>query len=421
MPRSGRPRSTTVGTLALLMAALAALLVALAGGTASADRPADPRFAPPKNYDNPGRGHPQNLVKGDFDEDGVVDMVMSVADAPDNAVSLFRGRRNGTFAEPPRQFDAASDAAYAVKSDFNGDGHLDLAVSDFGAAPDAPGSVAVLFGTGEGTFEGRQSFPSGGQQPSGLATPDVDGDGDEDLAVANSLSEDPDTLLAGNVTVLLNNGDGAFEAGQSIEPPAPPSSRVAPVFLTASDLDGDGDPDLVATVAIATQAGDAGNGLVLENEEGRYVRGQSVAVGADPQQIVVGLFDGDRKPDFAIAGGESNKVYVGLGNGDGTFGKARALPSGGVGPTSLRARDLNKDGKTDLAVTNIGEGPGGGGNVGVLTGRGDGTFKKPETFRAGNGPAGLAVGRFYRDGRPDLAVANAFSKNLSVLKNTTPR
>ena len=405
-----------------MLAALAALLVALAGGTATADRVPDPRFAAPKSYDNPGRGQPQNVVKGDFDEDGVADLAMSVADAPNNAVSLFIGKRNGTFAEPPRRFDAAEDATRVVRSDFDGDGHLDLAVSDFGAGGDAPGSVAVLLGTGEGTFEGRQSFPSGGEQPSGLATPDVDGDGDKDLAVANGLSGDPSDL-AGNVTVLLNNGEGDFEPGQTIEPPLPPSSRVAPVFLAAGDLDGDGDPDLAATVSISTQAGaEAGEVLVLKNEGGRYARGQSVAVGANPQGIVFGLLDGDRTPDFATANAdESNDVSVALGNGDGTFGRAREFPSGGVGPTSLLARDLNKDGERDLAVSNIGNGPGGGGNIGVLAGRGDGTFKKPETFRAGNGPAGLTAGRFYRDGKPDLAVANAFSNKFSVLKNTTPR
>ncbi|MBA2389407.1 MAG: VCBS repeat-containing protein [Geodermatophilaceae bacterium] len=403
---------------ALLMA-MVALLAVLLGETALADRAPDPRFAPPKNYDNPGRGTPQNLVKGDFDEDGVVDLVMAVADSA-NDVSLFEGKRDGTFVQPPKQFDVARYAAYAVKSDFNGDGHLDLAVSDIGKSQTAPGAVVVLLGKGDGTFEKARSFPSGGKQPTGLAVSDVDGDGDKDLAVANSVSGDPNSA-AGNVTVLLNNGEGAFEAGQSVEPPTPPSSRVGPVFLAAGDLDGDGDPDILATAFVATQAGETGNVLVLENGEGRYARGQSVAVGADPQQIVVGLFDGDRRPDFATAGGESNNVSVGLGNGDATFGKTRGFPSGGVGPTSLLARDLNKDGKKDLATTNIGEGPGGGGNVGVLTSRGDGTFKKSKTFRAGNGPAGLTAGRFYRDGRPDLAVANAFSNKLSVLKNTTPR
>jgi FG-GAP-like repeat len=401
-------RFMVLGTVALLMTAL---LVALVGGTGSAGQAAEPRFAPPKNYDNPGRGTPQNLVKGDFDEDGVVDLVMAVADSP-NDVSLFEGKRDGTFVQPPKQFDVARSAVFVIKSDLNGDSHLDLAVSDIGNSPTAPGAVVVLLGKGDGTFEKARSFPSGGKQPTGLAAPDVDGDGDKDLAVANAIPGVGNGAFR-NVTILKNNGEGVFKTGQSVATGRGPTG--GPLYLAKGDFDQDGDPDLVATVPGSDAV------AFLENKSGRYELAQSVKVGQDPQLIIAGYLNGDRKLDFANTNAESNDVSVRLGKGDGTFRKTGEFPSGGVGPTSLRAPDLNNDGKKDPAVTNIGEGPGGGGNVGVLPGRGDGTFRRPVTFHAGDGPAGIVGGNFDGDGRVDLAVANAFSNNLSVLINTTPR
>lgn len=406
--------------------ALAALLVIVVGGTASAGQVADPRFAPPKNYDNPGKGSPTEIVRGDFDEDAVADLVLGV-NSSQRHLSLFRGNRDGTFDQPRRRFGLVRRPLMVLlRSDLNGDGHLDLAFSA-GESLSSAGSVVVLTGRGDGTFKKPKTFPSGGNAPIGLVAVDVDGDGDKDLAVANTVSgasNDRDGNVTvpqdGNVTVLRNNGRGAFKPGQTIEPPSPPSSRVSPVFLAARDLDGDGDPDLAATAVISTQAGDTGKVLVLKNEKGRYVQGQSVAVGAEPQEIIISRLNGDRKPDLATANAFSNNVSVCLGRGDGTFRNAEEFSSGGPGSSSLTAADFNGDGKKDLAVANPGPPPPSP-NVGVLTGKGDGTFKKPETFEAGKRPAGIVKGWFDRDRRPDLAVANGLSKNLSVLINTTPR
>ncbi len=75
-----------------------------------------------------------------------------------------------------------------------------------------------------------------------------------------------------------------------------------------------------------------------------------------------------------------------------------------------------RDGKLDFATANADTS-----NVSVRLGRGDGTFKKPGTFKAGNGPPGVTEGRFDRGRRPDLALSNQFSKNLSALLNKTRR
>jgi FG-GAP-like repeat len=72
--------------------------------------------------------------------------------------------------------------------------------------------------------------------------------------------------------------------------------------------------------------------------------------------------------------------------------------------------DFNNDGKLDLAVANELSN-----NVGVLLGKGDGTFQNQVTFGAGSFPEGTTVGDFNNDGKLDLAVANNNSNNVGVL------
>ena len=76
-------------------------------------------------------------------------------------------------------------------------------------------------------------------------------------------------------------------------------------------------------------------------------------VGAYPYSVAIGDFNGDGRPDLAVANVDSNTVSVLLGNGDGTF---QAAVNYGVGtkPFSVVVGDFNGDGKPDLAVTNAG-------------------------------------------------------------------
>src|SRR5437899_3381868 len=67
--------------------------------------------------------------------------------------------------------------------DVNGDGRLDLAVTN-ASSYDVPGTVSVLLGNGDGTFQSALSFAAGGDAGS-VAVGDINGDGRHDLAVAN--------------------------------------------------------------------------------------------------------------------------------------------------------------------------------------------------------------------------------------------
>lgn len=87
----------------------------------------------------------------------------------------------------------------------------------------------------------------------------------------------------------------------------------------------------------------------------------------------------------------------------------------GYGPTSVVVGDFNGDGKPDLAVADNGSGC-----VSILLGNGDGTFRRQVNYTTAGDPQSVAVGDFNADGKPDLVLANHNTNSVSVLINTTP-
>jgi len=145
------------------------------------------------------------------------------------------------------------------------------------------------------------------------------------------------------------------------------------------------------------------------------------AAGSRPYSVAVGDFNADGRPDLAVAnsfngvGGNNVSILLGNGGGGGTFLPAVNYAAG-TGPRSVAVGDFNADGRPDLAVANIDSN-----NISILLGNGggSGTFQAAVNYGAGSAPQSVAVGDFNADGRPDLAVANLFGNNVSVLLNTT--
>jgi FG-GAP-like repeat len=145
-----------------------------------------------------------------------------------------------------------------------------------------------------------------------------------------------------------------------------------------------------------------------------FTRAPSIAVDADAQPVAAatGDFDSDGRQDLAIADTYGNRVYLRLGNGDGSFS------DGGVIVNLERARsiavgDFNADGTEDLAVAaNLG--PTKTDDVAVLLGIGNGGFTQYTTFDLGEGPTSLAVGDFNGDAKVDIAGAGYASVNVKL-------
>jgi hypothetical protein len=143
--------------------------------------------------------------------------------------------------------------------------------------------------------------------------------------------------------------------------------------------------------------------LCLEALEDRALLSFSPAVsypvGANPQAVVTGDFNGDGRLDLAVANSTSNTVSLLLVNANGTFLAARNFATG-VGPTSVAVGDFNKDGKLDLATGNASD-------VSILLGNGTGTLGAPKNTSLGMQEHSVAVGDFNGDGKLDLGVASS--------------
>src|SRR5262249_12653842 len=88
---------------------------------------------------------------------------------------------------------------------------------------------SVLLGNGDGSFQSAANFPTG-KDPFSVAVADLNGDGKQDLAIANSVSN--------SVSVLLGNGNGSFQDAANFPTGTPPRS------VAAAHLNGRGKPAL---------------------------------------------------------------------------------------------------------------------------------------------------------------------------------
>jgi hypothetical protein len=342
-----------------------------------------PGFLAPLAFD--AGGDPRSVAMGDFNGDGIPDLAVANYGG---TVSVLLGQGDGTFQKAVNYAAGAGPFSVAV-GDFNGDGIFDLAVANIYS-----NNLSVLLGKGDGTFLPAVNYPAG-TQPDSVAVGDFNGDGIPDLAIANRGTYP--NYTDGSVSILLGKGDGTFLTAQSY------AAGISPWSVAVGDFNGDGIKDL----AVANNAYYGTVSVLLGKGDGTFLAAVNYSAGASPSSVAVGDFNGDGKPDLAVANSGSNNVSVLRGQGDGTFLPAQTFPAG-ASPRSLAVGDFNGDGIPDLAVAN-------GSGVSVLLGQGDGTFLPAQSYAAGSEPSAVAVGDFNGDGKQDLAVANAYSNNVSVL------
>jgi hypothetical protein len=252
-----------------------------------------------------------SVAAGDFNGDGKPDLVVTAPGAWQ--VTVLLGNGDGTFmALAPIPISVASgQPQVAAIGDFNGDGVLDVATTDFpytpgdpGSGTDVPGAVTILIGKGDGTFTTMPETPGTGFSPLFIATGDFNGDGILDLAVANLYTDTPEPE-PGTITVLMGNGDGTFTPTA-----VSPTVGMLPYVVAVGDINGDGKADLVTT-----NVGSNTFSVLLGNGDGTFAAPLSAAAGTNPISGAVADFNGDGLPDLAAADNYPNyTVTVQLAN-----------------------------------------------------------------------------------------------------------
>ncbi len=358
---------------------------------------------------------PDAVAVGDFNHDGNLDIV--TANSGSNTVSVSLGNGDGTF-QNAVSYRVGNDPASVAVGDFNHDGNLDIVTAN--ATPIAhfnpitntttytygPGTISVLLGNGDGTFQPAVSYTVG-TDPVSVAVGDFNHDGNLDIVTADATpianfnpitNTTTYTYGPGTVSVLLGHGDGTFQPAISY------TVGADPVSVAVGEFTHDGDLDIVT----ANQA-DNTVSVLLGNGSGTFQPAVAYAVGGQPSAVAVGDFNADGNLDIVTTDmiTADNTVAVLLGNGDGTFRPAVQYPLSG-GPTAIAVGNIN--GSLDIVTTSTRDQ-----TVSVFLGRGDGTFLPAAVYTVGAGPVGVALGDFNHDGNLDLVTANEADNTDSVL------
>lgn len=311
--------------------------------------------------------NPVQVATGDFNNDGKLDAV--VIDYADGTVSVLLGHGDGTFQDlsPQKPYPTNNRLVAMAMGDFNGDGKLDLVVITDG------GNVGTLLGKGDGTFTALPRFHVS-FNPSQIVAGDFNGDGKLDVIVSEG-QQGPT-----NVKVLLGDGKGNFgEMTQNL------TYGFNPTWMAAGDFNGDGKLDLAISETLNHSLV-----ILLGAGNGTFPTQSQIALASsNPTQIIAADLNNDGIVDLVVVTGDHVLVFMGKGNG--TF---TALPGIPIAAGYVAAGDLNGDGKLDLVVLSSRV-------YAVLLGKGDGTFQPQQQF-IGWGNRGLALGDFNNDGKLDF-------------------
>ncbi len=413
---------------------------------------------------------PAQLLVADLNGDGHLDI--AVGDAVSPEIDILYGDGFGSFSGTPVAMNPR--ATGIASADFNRDNTPDIAVVNTPAcAAPCSGAVSVMLGTGQNYLGAAHSYAIG-MHGAGAVAGDVNGDGLIDLVVTNNTAGD-----SYDTSVLLGNGDGTFNTAKNYNLgalsseailfdvngdhkldlvmvtgvalgkgdgtfgaviPYPDITYGLPSHVAVADFNQDGFPDVAVATKSSSGSGDqisilAGNGtgsFTPFSTANPDLFG-SASIGA----IAAANLSSDKYPDLVSTGarpaGSQNPtgyISVMFNNGDGQFrvaadDEANAYNTQTFPGSAITIADLNGDGLLDVAAAapNTGYGNSAPSSVAVILNNGKGGpnyvsgFTYSQAFIATASPnEGIVVADFNKDGAPDIAVTSQLG--VSLLFNT---
>lgn len=279
-------------------------------------------FVPPEYITSVGM--PMKFVSDDFDKDGKVDFAISNFMANQTAIHLSKN----DFHFPLRLYTSTRSHSL-VSADFDHNGYPDIAAGNYDY-----GTITVFLNNNGETFQEGDNYATG-TFTRGVFAGDLNGDSFADLVAASDAGH--------NLSVRINNGSGNFSSFRNY------NLAGGGAYVDGGDFDDDGDIDL----AVAVYAGDTSRVLVMFNDgNGLFDSTVAYLEYEHLTQISVGDMDNDNDLDLVVT-----KDHFGTGliilrnNGSGVFNLMTQLAYP-ANCSDLALADMNNDNKLDMVVIN---------------------------------------------------------------------
>lgn len=325
-------------------------------------------------------------IGSDVDGDGWLDITIVNEDTADLRVFLNQADGSSTFDDfLTPTVPVGPQASPSEPSDFDRDGNLDICVANINS-----GTVSVVLGNGDGTFQGQQIIAVNGS-PRGIAVLDADGDGDTDIAVTSSS--------ASTISLLLNDGSGSFTNDSNFG-----TGTAGEWALVAADMNEDGILDLVAGGRSSQRAY-----VYLGDGAGAFTAGSDQSLGGAVWMLASGDVNGDGHEDLVAANSSSNNGSVVLGDGNGGLGSP-STHSTDPFPLATDLGDLDGDGDLDWTISSFS-------GDWFLFRNDSGNFAFQQEFLAPEAASCSLMMDFDNDGDLDLALIDELEDEVILMRN----
>jgi hypothetical protein len=295
-------------------------------------------------------------------------------------------------------FDPDSDNRYAtgfgpqmaVVADFDDDGNLDGATADR-----LDGTISVLFGNGDGTFQPRLIVYPGLNAVQRLVVAELNSDNQPDLLARGS---------DGSLSMLINNGNG-FQGFQVLNG-MPVAGNYAQ--MVGADLNNDTRTDVVINDPTNQRAIVLGN-----NGNSSFTPLDTLYTTGQPEHLALGDLNNDDRPDLVMSFGttstsnDSLYVYLNDGNGQFSFSQSIFITSAFPIVKMVHVADVNADGFGELICEGIAD-------LRVFLNNQNMSFTVQPTVQMGGYASSIVTGHFNGDAQLDIAETQKTSGVVAV-------
>jgi hypothetical protein len=283
---------------------------------------------------------PEQVLAADFNRDGRLDLAVVCPNCANTGfeILILLGNGNGTFTTGTNLV-TANNPGYIALADFNGDHLPDIAVTEC-VPQSATCSTEVFLGQGNGTFKLSATLPYGGGP---VVAGDFNADGHQDIALVTGQA------ASGELAMFLGNGNGTFQTAKL-------ASFSYPVSLAVGDFYNN------RIQSLAVLSATPGTGYYVTTA--KYLNG-AIALGVPYflnitegyfYSLAAGDLNGDFLDDVVLVGAQSGTTYPTarttylLGNGNGTFQSPVNIANYGQFENLPFIRDLNLDSRHDIGA-----------------------------------------------------------------------